>query len=68
MPTTRVVFRVTTRQITPSAFRSLVPFCLIMYSTSSSCMAVPAQPLGMNTSGKLPSEGITKPKPFLLAL
>ena len=68
MPTTRVVLRVTTRRIIPSAFRSLVPLRLIIYSTSSSCIAVPAQPLGMNTSGKLPSEGITNPKPFLLAL
>ena len=68
MPTTQVVFRVTTRRIIPSAFRSLVLFRLIIYSTSSSCIAVPAQPMGMNTSGRFPSAGITNPKPFLLAL
>ena len=57
-----------TRRITPSAFFSLDPLRVILYSTTSSCMAVPSQPLGMNISGKVSSEGITNPNPFLLPL
>ena len=57
-----------TRRITPSAFFSLDPLRVILYSTTSSCMAVPSQPFGMNISGKASSEGITNPNPFLLPL